>query len=101
MVFGIIVLVLLVISVLGNFTQFFGGMMSMGGMQHERHAGPKLEEVLLEDHNASAKIAVVEVEGIISSQIKQGGYDLVELIRAQLERAAESDKVRAVILKVN
>ena len=101
MVFGIIVLVLLVISVLTNFTQFFGGMMSMGGMPRARHAGPKLEEVLLEDHNASAKIAVVEVEGIISSQIKQGGCDIVDLIRAQLERAAESDMVKAVILKVN
>jgi len=101
MVFGIILLVLLVISVLGNFTQFFGGMMSMSGVQHARRGGPRLDEVLLEDHNASAKIVVVEVEGIISSQMKQGGFDIVGLVRAQLERAAESDKVKAVILKVN
>ncbi len=100
MIFGIIALVLLVISVLGNFTQFFGGMMSMN-VSHSRQGGPKLEEVVLEDHGTSIKIAVVEVEGIISSQIKQGGFDIVGLVRAQLERAAESDKVKAVILKVN
>jgi len=44
----------------------------------------------------------VEVNGIITGRaIDQGGYSMVEVIKAQLKRAGEDDKVRAVILKVN
>ncbi len=102
MIFAIIVVVLLLISLLGNFTQLVGGLMKGSHVSTSMHqAGPKLDEVVLEDNDASDKIAVVEVEGIITSQGLQGGFDRVELVRAQLERAASSRKVRAVILKVN
>ena len=49
-----------------------------------------------------AKIAVIEVDGIITGRaIDQGGYSIVDVIKAQLKRAEEDDKVKAVILKVD
>jgi len=64
--------------------------------------GPRLEEVTTEDNDASSKIAVVEVDGIITGRVMdQGGYSIVDIIKAQLKRAEEDDKVKAVILKVD
>lgn len=101
MIFAIILLVLLFLSVLGNFGQFVSGIASMGGAP-SRTAGPKLDEVLLQDNDSPNKIAVIRVNGIISSsEIDQTGYNMAELIRAQLERVQEDRRVRAVILKVN
>ncbi len=57
---------------------------------------------MTEDNNAANKVVVVPVEGIITSRaLDQGGYSLVDLIRAQLKRAEEDDKVKAVLLKVD
>lgn len=71
-------------------------------MAAARGGGPRLEEVLLEDHDAAWKVAVVDLEGIISSDFMDPmGYDLVDLIRAQLKRAGEDHRVRAVILRIN
>ncbi len=65
-------------------------------------AGPRLEEVITEDNDASGKIAVVEIDGIITGRvIDQGGYSMVDVIKAQLKRAEEDDRVKAVILKVD
>jgi len=70
--------------------------------RHIRAVGPKLEEVITEDNEATEKIAVIEVNGIITSHsFEQGGYGMVELIKAQLKRAEEDLKVKAVILKVD
>ena len=56
----------------------------------------------MEDHDAADKIAVISIEGIISSDFLDGaGYSLVEYVRDQLDLAAEDDRVKAVILKVN
>ncbi|HEY9173262.1 MAG TPA: signal peptide peptidase SppA, partial [Verrucomicrobiae bacterium] len=64
--------------------------------------GPRLEEVLVEDNDASAKIAVVEVEGIITSQmLDPAGFNMADIIKAQLKRAGQDAKVRAVVLKVD
>lgn len=105
MIFAIILLVLLLISLLGNFTQlasqtlnFKGGLGS--GVSHE--AGPYLDEYVLKDNDADNKIAVMTVDGIISgSTVDQGGYNLVDVIRAQLNRARDDKRVKAVILKVD
>jgi len=71
-------------------------------MARARPAGPRLEEVVTEDNDAAAKIAVVEIDGIITSRaMDQGGYNMVDVIKAQLKRAEEDDKVKAVILKVD
>ena len=105
MVFGIIVLVLLIISLFGNFTQFISRAFTFnnafgGGISHE--AGPVLEEYVIKDNDALNKIAIITVDGIITGEtVDQAGNNMVDVIRAQLEQAKKDRHVRAVILKVN
>jgi len=63
---------------------------------------PHLQEVTLEHHQSSDKIAVIPVEGIITGSSRDGsGYSMVELIEDQLKLAAKDEHVKAVLLKVN
>ncbi len=104
MVLAIILLVLLGISMLYNIGNFTSGLLHGGKTsRYASHtAGPRLEEVVREDNDAVDKIAVVEVNGIITSTpIDQSGSSMVDVIRAQLKRAQEDDRVKAVILKVD
>jgi len=103
MVVAIILLVLLGISVLFNITSFIGSAVRGGGGKYYAHvAGPKLEEVIKEENGASDKIAVIEVNGIITdTAIDQSGYNMVDVVRAQLKRAEQDDRVKAVLLKVD
>jgi protease-4 len=108
MIFAIILLVLLAVSLLGNFTQFisraFGSGLSRGSFRTSmaREVGPRLEECLLKDNDARNKIAVVTVDGIITDNARdQAGNSMVDVIKAQLDRAKEDDRVKAVILKVD
>src|SRR5438876_1499325 len=103
MVFALILLLLLGISVLYNIGSFFSRNFVHGGKSlRARSVGPKLEEVILEDNDANNKLAIVEIEGIITSRIMdQGGYSMVDLVKAQLKRAEDDDRVKAVILKVD
>jgi len=68
-----------------------------------RTAGPKLDEFVLEDNGAHYnKIAVITVDGIITSHTSdQAGNGMVDVIKAQLDRAADDSRVKAVILKVD
>lgn len=67
-----------------------------------REVGPRLDEVTVEDNSAASKIAVVEVNGIITSTaIDQQGTTMVDLIKSQLDRALDDRRVKAVILKVD
>jgi protease-4 len=67
-----------------------------------RDVGPKLDECILEDNDSHNKIAVITVDGIISSHgANETGNNMVEVIKAQLDRAADDDHVKAVILKVD
>jgi protease IV len=101
MVFAIVVLVLLIVSLLANFTQFLGSATSLSGA-HGHTAGPKLDEVTYEDNDAESKIALVDVSGVITGgAADQSGYSLADVIKAQLKRAKEDDKVKAVILRVD
>ena len=108
MIFAIILLVLLVISLFGNFTQFISRAFSSGFSRGSfrtsmaREVGPRLEECLLKDNDARSKIAVVTVDGIITDNARdQAGNSMVDVIKAQLDRAKEDDRVKAVILKVD
>ena len=105
MIFAIILLVLLFISLFGNLTQFVSRMLSFNtGFRPAmaRDIGPKLEECLLEDNDAHYKIAVIEVDGIITSHTADpAGNNMVDVIKAQLDRAKEDARVKAVILKVD
>ena len=100
MIIAIVLLVLLAGSVLLNFSQLFDGLVAVGGRSY-RQAGPQLIETLVEDNSSHHKIAVIPVDGIISSMAQQGGYTMAERIKAQLDRAADDDRVKAVLLKVN
>lgn len=103
MLLALILLVLLIFSVLYNISSVANSMFRVKSPRYyARVAGPRLEEVLMEDNDASHKIAVISVDGIITSRmIDQAGYNLVDLIKAQLKRAEEDAHVKAVILKVD
>ena len=105
MIFAIILLVLLFISLFGNLTQFVSRMLTFNnGLRPSmaRDIGPKLEECVLEDNDARNKIAVIEVDGIITShEADPAGNNMVDVIKAQLDRAKEDSRVKAVILKVD
>ena len=105
MIFAIILLVLLCISLFGNLTQFVSRMLTFNNgfrPSMARDIGPKLEECVLEDNDARNKIAVIEVDGIITShEADPAGNNMVDVIKAQLDRAKEDSRVKAVILKVD
>jgi len=102
MIVAIILFLLLGLSFLFNIGSLFSNVVHVQALQVHRFAGPRLEETVLEDNDAHSKIAVLDVEGIISSrQIDQSGYNMVDVIKAQLKRADNDDKVKAVILKVD
>ena len=57
---------------------------------------------MLEDNDAHYKIAVIEVDGIITSHTADpAGNNMVDVIKAQLDRAKDDSRVKAVILKVD
>jgi len=96
--------------VLGNFTQFvsraitsgFSSGLKSGFRTTTRDTGPRLDECVLEDNDARRKIAVVSVDGIITDHtVDRVGNSMVDVIKAQLDRAKEDERVKAVILKVD
>jgi protease-4 len=95
-----ILFVLLGFSVLINRGDLFSGFAAVGAT-HRHAGGPRLDEVFVEDCGSKNKIAVIPIEGVIMGGGSRGGYSLVDLIKAQLERAAEDTHVKAVILKVD
>src|SRR5688572_21997262 len=102
MIVAIILFVLLGFSVLMNFGHLLESFLGAGQLQTYTSVGPRLDEVLLEDNHGRAKIAVIPIEGIITSgMIDRTGFSMVDVIKAQLERAAEDNRVKAVLLKVD
>jgi protease-4 len=101
MIVALILLVLLAFSFLSNLGHFARNFVSSGG-RRINSVGPRLDEVIIEDNDAANKIAVVAIKGVITSQAMDGsGYNLVDIVKAQLKRADDDDKVKAVILKVD
>ena len=100
----ILALVLLVLIVIGGGIMALGLFSSLAHFQppYAQAVGPRLEEILVEDNDAAVKIAVVEVEGLITSYITDpAGFDMTDILKAQLKRAANDSKVKAVLLKVD
>jgi len=108
MIAAIILIILLAFSLFGNLTQLIASALSFRhGIRTEafgstRNVGPRLDECLLEDNQSANKIAVVTVDGIITSHDRnESGNNMVDVIQAQLDRAADDRRVKAVILKVD
>jgi len=102
MVISIVLFLLLGFSLLANFGQMFESFARLGSSGRQHTGGPRLEEVVMEDNDSSEKIAVVRVEGIISSDLgSRGGFNMVDIIEAQLDRAEKDKRVKAVLLKVD
>lgn len=104
--FATLFLVLLLgFSLLGNLTQFFVHELKWphgSKTSSPREVGPKLEEATLEDNNSHNKIAVITVDGLITGHADDAsGNNMVDVIKAQLDRADDDDQVKAVILKVD
>ena len=106
MVFSIILLCLLGLSILVILSQFASRVMRGGGraraVASANYAGPRLDEAIVEENGGTSKIAVVDVKGIItSSPVNQQGYSMVDIIKAQFDRARDDRRVKAVILNVD
>lgn len=101
MIAALVLLCILAGSLLLNFVSAVGGLdsLGLGGPMHT--AGPNLVEVMIENHNAADKIAVINVEGIISGGMGMGDLDMVRLIREQLKRAKADKRVKAVVLRID
>lgn len=77
----------------GSLPAFSGGGVS---------GGDHLHEVVLETASTRDKIAVIELQGVISSDpIDYEGTTVVTHVKDQLERAAADDHVKALLLKID
>ena len=91
LVFGGLLALLLLASFSKSFLDFAG--LGKAG----RQTGRWLEEVTVESNGSDHKIALVEVEGLITSQAWDGvGRNMVDLIEDQLKMAARDKAVKAV-----
>jgi len=72
MIFALILLACLGLSLLLNFAQFVSRFVT-GTPVRGRSSGPKLEEALLKDNNAPDRIAVLDLDGIITSRSADSG----------------------------
>lgn len=93
-------LILAVLLVILLVDEFAGAFLDFGGSARHRE-GP-LNEVVVKDSHSKNKIAIIEVNGIISSQAWDGSdRNMVDLIEAQFEAAQMDPNIRAVLLKVD
>ena len=102
MIFALVVLVLLGISVLFNLGHLARSFVPVS-VSRARAVGPRLEEVITEDNDACQqdRRRRGRMASSPASALDQSGYSMVDVIKAQLKRAEEDDKVKAVILKVD
>lgn len=101
MIIAIVLFLLLGLSLLANFGQMIESLARLGGSGPTRSGGPRLDEIVLEDNHSSEKIAVVRVDGVITSMTDRGGHNMADVIEAQLDRAGKDKRVKAVVLKVD
>lgn len=102
MIAAIVLFVVLLLSLLMNFGQLISGVANLSSNNMRHSSGPRMEEVTIEDHDASDKIAVVRIEGVItSSRVDGTAFNMVDVVREQLRRAKKDKRVQAVLLKVD
>ncbi len=99
-VLTVVFLVLFGLSLLANFAGFSHSVIPRNRAMMDRVRN--LEEVSISSTNSDNKIAVIDVDGVISSgEIDRSGEDMVQFIKDQLKMAERDSDVKAVILKVN
>jgi protease-4 len=98
----------LVAVIMVLFVLFKGGAMVLralggGGIGHaHQHDASGMQEVVIKENHARDKIAVINIDGLISRMsLDRSGHSIVELVKVQLDLAADDDAVKAVILKVD
>jgi protease-4 len=102
MVLALVLLCLLGLSLLMNLGQLASQFMSAPTGRYMRVAGPRIDEILIEDKEGSDKIGVIDIDGIITSQaIDPGGFSIVDVVRAELREAGDDHRVKAVILRID
>jgi len=101
MIVALVLLALLTFSLLANFGQMVSSLVKL--TPTSRHSsGPRLDEVVTHDHGSANKVAVIPVEGIITSQRIDGtAFNLTDVIKEQLQRAEDDKRVKAVVLRVD
>jgi protease IV len=100
MLLSLVLIAVLMFMLAGNFFSLMGRM--TGGVSKGHRGRPGLLEVVVEDHDSVSKIALIDIDGIISGSTVDGyTRDLVSTVKDQLKMAAEADEVKAVILKVD
>jgi len=100
-IFSFILLALLAVWGIGHF--LLRGVASVGVRSRGAASAERsLEEVVIEHTNTDAKIAVVEVNGVITGGAVDGtGMGFVSYMKEQFKTAEDDSDVRAVILKVD
>jgi protease-4 len=97
----LILALVLAFSLLSNFAGLLLGLFA-GGSGGPLGMEGRLQEITVEHNRSANKIAVIPIEGIITSSAADGGgYSLPHLVEDQLKLAGKDDSVKAVILKVN
>jgi protease IV len=66
-----------------------------------RQSGRVLHEILVENNVSRNKVAIIDVEGMITSMAFGRAGNMVALIEDQLKMAARDSAVKAVILKID
>lgn len=104
MIVAIILIVLLCVSVFGNFAQLFSRAIRFSNNFQPATGivGPQLEEAVLKNNDSRNKIAIISVDGLITShQADEAGNTMVDVIKAELDAAKKDGSVKAAILKVD
>jgi len=99
-VLALVFLALLLLSLLSNALSFTHGVIPHSRASADRARA--LEEFVLEHTNSDNKIAVIEVQGVISGgEVDRSDMNMVEYMDEQLKMAERDSDVKAVILKVD
>ncbi len=100
MILSLVLGVLLVMVLFSKALDFSSSLaVSASSSGSESHG---LQENILENNHSKNKIAIIEVDGVITSApSERSGVDLVRSVKRQLLMAADDDEVKAVILRVD
>jgi len=102
MILSLVLLVILGFFVAGQVLSMFRGGAGMGRHLSATPSGRYFEEITVENAAADEKVAVVPVEGMITSQPwDPSGRSMVDVIEDQLKLAGKDVRVKAVVLKVD